>query len=133
MKGRAPRQKLAASFRCAFAGLAYGWRQRNLRLHLAAAAGAILLALALRVTGAELALLVLTVGLVLVAELLNTALEALVDLAVGEYHQLAKAAKDVAAAAVLVSALAALLVGAIIFLPRLAALSCGGPAGGAGR
>ena len=69
--------------------------------------------------GTELAILLLTIGFVLVLEALNTALEALVDLASPEYHPLAKIAKDVAAAAVLIAAITAVLVGLVLLLPRL--------------
>jgi diacylglycerol kinase len=65
------------------------------------------------------ALLVLTVGTVLVVEALNTCLETLCDLVSPTYHPLVKKCKDVSAAAVLISALAAVGVAALLFLPRL--------------
>ncbi len=74
------------------------------------------LGLALRVPLAPVAL---ACGLVLGLELLNTALEALVDLASPEVHPLAKIAKDTAAAAVLLASLSALVVGAVTFGPPL--------------
>jgi diacylglycerol kinase (ATP) len=62
----------------------------------------------------------LTIALVLVLELLNTALEAVVDLAVGrEFHQLAKITKDCAAGAVLIAAIAALLIASVLLLPHI--------------
>jgi diacylglycerol kinase len=106
---------LLAGFGYAFAGLAAAWRaQPNLRIQGVFAAVAVLVALALRVPAAAWALLALAIGLVLVAELFNTALEALVDLVSPDRHPLAKRAKDVAAAAVLVAAATALATGACI-------------------
>ena len=64
-------------------------------------------------------ILILTITMVLSAEIMNSAVEYLVDLSTLEYHHLAKAAKDAAAGAVLITALAAVLVGLIIFGPRL--------------
>ena len=74
----------------------------------------------LGLSATEMAIVGLTIGFVLTMELLNTALESVVDLSVGrEYHELAKVAKDCAAAAVLVSAIASLVVAAVLFLPAL--------------
>ena len=62
----------------------------------------------------------MTISLVLVLELLNTALEAVVDLTVGrEFHQLAKIAKDCAAGAVLIAAIAALIIASVLLLPNI--------------
>ena len=81
---------------------------------------AMVLCWALNVSTVEIAVICLTVGAVLVMEILNTALESLVDLTVGQtYHQLAKVAKDCAAGAVLMSAIVALLIAALIFVPPL--------------
>jgi diacylglycerol kinase len=87
-----------------------------------AAGCVVVLAALLGLRGAELAVLVLTIGLVLVLEALNTALEALVDLVSPGYHPLAKVAKDVAAAAVLLAAITAVAVGLVVLGPRLAEL-----------
>jgi diacylglycerol kinase (ATP) len=80
---------------------------------------AISLGLLCRVNGIEMSVITLTCALVMVLELLNTALESVVDLTVGQsYHELAKIAKDCAAGAVMVAAIAAILVaGFILFLP----------------
>lgn len=94
--------------------------ERNMQLHLLLAGAAIAVALALRVPAAHLALIVFAIGLVLVAELLNTAVEALVDLVTEHEHPLARAAKDIAAGAVLVAAVVALACAGLILLPRLA-------------
>ena len=67
-------------------------------------------------------MLALTIGLVISCELINTAIEAVVDLVTEDYHPLAKVAKDTAAAAVFVFAIVAVIVGLIIFLPKVVAL-----------
>ncbi|WP_139253709.1 diacylglycerol kinase [Hydrococcus rivularis] len=115
---------LLISFRYAWAGVSYAFvTQRNFRIHAAIATIAISLGLILRITPVEMAIVTLTSALVMVLELLNTALESVVDLTVGQsYHELAKIAKDCAAGAVLISALAALLVASFILLPPLFSL-----------
>jgi len=93
--------------------------QRNMRVHLLAAAGATAAGLVLRISAAQWACVLTVIGLVLTAEMLNTVVEALADLCTDEFHPLAKIAKDMAAGAVLVSSAAALGVGIAVFLPRL--------------
>jgi diacylglycerol kinase (ATP) len=116
------RHSLAAAFGYAFAGLGAAWRtQRNLRIHAAATVGVVVVGALLRLPPVSWALLALAAGLVVTAELLNTALEAVVDLVSPEDHPLAKQAKDVAAAAVLVASLAALAVGVFVLAGALAA------------
>jgi diacylglycerol kinase len=111
-----------ASFRYAFAGWAWVLRtQPNARLHAAATAAVVGLAAWLRLGRLEWAVLALTVGLVWVAEAVNTALEAAVDLASPGLHPLARAAKDASAAAVLAAALAAVAVGLLLLGPPLLA------------
>jgi diacylglycerol kinase (ATP) len=112
---------LPASFRYAAQGLAYGFRsQRNVRIHVVTGAMTFGLGLWLQLPPGQLAVLVLTVTAVLVLELLNTATEAVVDLAIGRrFHPLARVAKDCAAAAVLVAALSSLLVALLLLLPPL--------------
>lgn len=80
---------------------------------------AFLLGVLLRLSGAELAILLLLIGLVLISEMLNTALENLVDLCTVEYHPLAKVVKDVAAGAVLLLCIVAVLVGLVLFVPHI--------------
>jgi diacylglycerol kinase len=119
-------RRFGKSFFFAFAGLNYLIRtQTNFLVHLLAALVVIVLSVALGVAAAELAALILAIGLVLVAEAANTALEALVDLVTHEYHPLAKTAKDVGAAAVVLAALTAVGVGAVVLLPRLLRLPQG--------
>lgn len=115
------------SFRYASAGLRHLFTtQRNARVQASVGAAALLLGATLRISRAEWAVLVLLIALVLVLEALNSAIEATVDLVTSEYHPLAKIAKDLAAGAVWLLALASVAIGAIIFLPRLLALVPGG-------
>lgn len=112
---------LLGSFRHAFAGIGHVLRtQRNARIHLAVTIGVALLAIWMKIDLAEWAALALAAGLVWTAEVVNTALEAVVDLASPEHHELARVAKDVSAGAVLLSALAAIVVDALILVPALA-------------
>ncbi|MBD2569045.1 diacylglycerol kinase family protein [Anabaena lutea] len=115
---------LFVSFKYAWAGITYSFQtQRNFRIHLSVCAFAIGLSIFLHLQAVEIAIIAITSGLVLTLELLNTAIESLVDLTVKQtYHDLAKVAKDCAAGAVLVSALVSLLVAATLLLPPLVAL-----------
>lgn len=110
----------AASFRYAFAGwVALLLNEPNARIHAAFSAAAILLGVWLRLNLLSWALVLLVMGMVWMAELFNTALEALVDLASPEIHPLARLSKDVAAGAVLVAALTAVGVGLLVYGPPL--------------
>ena len=115
---------LLTSFRYAWAGIVYAVRtQRNFRIHLAIGLVALSLGIVLHIQPIEAAVVAITVSADLVMELMNTALESVVDLTVGQtYHELAKIAKDCAAGAVFISAMAALLVAAFIYLPPLLVL-----------
>lgn len=112
---------LFTSFRYAWAGISYAFQtQRNFRIHAGVGLLAMILCWTLKVTNIEIAVVCLTIGAVLVMEILNTALESLVDLTVGQtYHDLAKIAKDCAAGAVLMAAIVALAIAALIFTPPL--------------
>ena len=111
---------LGRSFAYAFAGIGYCLRtQRNFRIHILATGAVVVVGGLLGLSGIEWAILALTVTLVLAAEMINTVIEAAVDLASPGYHPLAKVAKDVAAGAVLVTALGAVVIGVCIFVPHL--------------
>jgi diacylglycerol kinase len=115
-----PRHGLAASFGFALAGLIYFVRtQRNARIHLSVAALALSLSAWLGISRVEWAVIVLTVSCVLILEGINTAIEAVVDLASPQFHPLAKIAKDVSAGMVLVASLASMAVGLLILAPPL--------------
>jgi diacylglycerol kinase (ATP) len=98
---------LMLSFKYAWAGLSYAFiTQRNFRIHTVIGTLAISLGVFLHLSAVEIAVICLTSGLVMALELLNTAIESVVDLTVKQsYHELAKIAKDCAAGAVLISAI----------------------------
>jgi len=111
---------LARSFNSALEGIVYAVRtQRNVKVHFAVTALVLFASVWLSITKIELILLLITIALVLIAEMVNSALEVVLDLAVDRYHPLARIAKDVAAGAVLFSALNAVLVGYLVFFDRL--------------
>ncbi len=112
---------LLVSFQYAGAGIKYAFlTQRNFRIQFLVGTLAISLSLLLKITPIETAVIMIMSALVLVLELLNTALESVVDLTVKQsYHELAKIAKDCAAGAVLVSALTSLAIGILILFPPL--------------
>ena len=90
-----------------------------MRIHLCFAIAAVVLGFVLRIDAASWLAVILCICLVFSLEVLNTALEALVDLVSPEYHELAKRAKDCSAGAVLVCAIGSLVVAAIVYLPAL--------------
>ncbi|NJM58047.1 MAG: diacylglycerol kinase family protein [Synechococcales cyanobacterium RU_4_20] len=112
---------LFVSFGFAWAGITYAFRtQRNFKIHVFMGLFALSLALILQLPPVEIAVMGLTVGGVMTMELLNTALESVVDLTVQQtYHELAKVAKDCAAGAVLISALVSIIVAVSLLLPPL--------------
>ncbi len=93
--------------------------ERNFKIHLGCAALTVALGVWIRLPVSDWRWIVLCITLVFALELLNTAVEAMVNLLSPAYHPLAKKAKDAAAGAVLIGALFALIVGALIFLPKL--------------
>ncbi|HXF98762.1 MAG TPA: diacylglycerol kinase [Gaiellaceae bacterium] len=112
---------LLDSFDNAAEGVIHALRtQRNLWIHFAVAAGVLLAALAFGVSKVELMVLLLAITFVLVAELVNTAIEAAVDVASTSFDPMAKLAKDIAAGAVLVASLNAVAVGYLVFSGEVA-------------
>lgn len=108
------------SFRHAFRGWFYALRtQRNAWIHSAVATIVFILGLWLQLSPLDWAIIILTIAMVFAAEFMNTAIEAVVDLASPDTHPLAKIAKDVGAAAVLVAALAAIIIGLLLLGPPL--------------
>ena len=93
--------------------------QPNFVVHLAAAVLALALGAVLRLSPAELALIVLAIALVLVVECVNTAVEMLCDLVEPSFHPLVKRAKDVSAAAVLIGAIGSVVIAILLFGPHL--------------
>ena len=116
-------KKFFHSFTYPIKGLKYAYRnEQNLAVDVGIALLVILAGFIFRVSVSEWAILLLTIGLVISCELINTAIEAVVDLVTEEYHPLAKVAKDTSAAAVFIFAIIAIIVGLIIFLPKLLAI-----------
>jgi diacylglycerol kinase (ATP) len=115
---------LMLSFKYAWAGLSYAFMtQRNFRIHTVIGTLAISLGVFLHLSAVEISVICITSGLVLALELLNTAIESVVDLTVKQtYHELAKIAKDCAAGAVLISAIAAVFVAGSLLIPPLLTL-----------
>lgn len=107
-------------FGYAFRGLWYALRtQRNARVHAVLALLAILLGIFLHISPVEFAMIFVAITSVFIAEMFNTVFELCVDLASPHYHPLAKIAKDVAAGAVLLSAILAVIIALFIFGPHL--------------
>lgn len=90
-----------------------------MRIHLGLAVLAVAAAFAFHISSAEWLALIIVISFVFILEILNTAIETLVDLYTEEYHHLAKIAKDTAAGAVMVAAIMSVCVGLIIFLPKI--------------
>jgi diacylglycerol kinase (ATP) len=113
----APQRDWVKNFFYASRGIAYAWRtERNFRLEVMLGALAVIVALLLR---ADVVPILLCCALVLSLELINTALEAVVDLVSPTYHPLARITKDVAAGAVLMASAISAVVGATVLLPAL--------------
>jgi len=120
---RSIKNKTKRSFKFAAEGLLYALKtQRNLRIHFFIAFLIITAGILLKINNLEFAILVLTIAVVISMELFNTAIEAGIDLVSPSNQPLAKIAKDLGAAAVLIFALASIIIGLLIFGPRLFAL-----------
>lgn len=110
----------ALSFRYAFSGWWFVIRtQRNAWIHALVSISVVLLSFWLQLSRLEWAVILIAIALVWTAEFLNTALEAVVDLASPQQHTLARVGKDVGAAAVLIAAFASVLIGLLIIGPPL--------------
>jgi diacylglycerol kinase (ATP) len=106
----------------AIEGIIYAVKtQRHMRLHLFATLAALMLGLILDITRTEFILLCMAILLVLVTEMLNTAIETTVDMISEEYHPMAKSAKDVAAGVVLIASMGSLMLGYLILYPAFKA------------
>ena len=108
------------SFQYAIEGVVYALRtQRNMRIHVGAAIAALVAGLVLGIDRLGLVAIVFVIALVFVTELVNTAIEATVDIATQQYEPLAKIAKDVAAGAVLIASMTALVVAYLVLFDKL--------------
>ena len=116
--GRSP--SVLQSFNFAFEGIIHVLRtQRNMRIHFMIAAGVLIGALIVGVSRLELVILLMAISFVLIAEMINSALEAGIDVATTSFDPLAKLAKDIAAGAVLIATVNALAVGYLVFVDRI--------------
>jgi diacylglycerol kinase (ATP) len=108
------------SFNWAFEGVIHVLRtERNMRIHFALATAVLILAFSYGVTKLELMALLVAISFVLIAEMVNTAIEATIDLATTSFDPLAKMAKDIAAGAVLIASVNAVVIGYLVFADRL--------------
>lgn len=113
-------RKLIDSFNYAIEGISYALKtQRNMKIHFLAAILVLVFCLFFNLSRIELIAILATITMVIVAEMINTAIEAVVDLLTDTYHPLAKVAKNVAAGAVLITAVNSLFVAYIIFFDKI--------------
>jgi diacylglycerol kinase (ATP) len=113
-------QTIFDSFNNAFEGIVHALRtQRNLRIHFVAAIVVIALAVVVSVSRIELIALLISITFVLIAEMINTAVEGAIDVATTSFDPMAKLAKDVAAGAVLIATVNAIAVGYLIFSTKI--------------
>ncbi len=112
--------KLINSFNYAFQGIIYTLRtQRNMRIHVVVSAVVLLMSLFFRLNRWEMMVLFVTITMVIAAEMVNTAIEATIDLMTDQYNIFAKIAKNVAAGAVLITSLNAVIIGYLLFASHL--------------
>ena len=113
-------KRLFNSFKYAYDGVKYAFKyEQNITVHFMAMILAITLGFAFHISVYEWLAVVLVIGLVIATELINTSIEATIDLITDQTHPLAKVAKDTAAGAVLVFGFTALMVAALIFIPKI--------------
>ena len=111
------------SFKYAFNGLKILFREEhNARVHLFVAIGAIVLSFVLKISAIEWIAVIMVICLVFITEIINTSIENIADFISPERHAKIKVIKDLAAAAVIISAIISVIIGLIIFLPKLLAL-----------
>lgn len=113
-------RSLPRSFKHAFNGFHTAVRKEpNFQIHVMAGCTALIAGYVLGLYKTEWIILLFTIAFVLILELFNTAIEAIVDLLSPKYHEKAKLAKDVSAAAVLVSSVLAVIIGTLLFVPKI--------------
>ena len=120
VKLRKKRKKLRNSFKYAFEGIEEAWKtEQNLKIHFVIMALVIIAGFIFKISAIEWMVCLLLFAIVISLELINTAIETTVDIAMPEINEKAKYAKDIAAGAVLFSAMISVIVGLIIFLPKI--------------
>lgn len=110
--------KLIKSFRYAFYGIFTALTEQNMKIHFVSAVVVIIAGFFTDLSISEWLVIILLIALVISTEMVNTAIETVVNLVSPEFHPLAKKAKDVAAGAVLVFAIASAIIGLLIFIPK---------------
>lgn len=114
------KKRLIDSFRYAFCGICEAYKgEQNLKIHTVIAVLVVIAGFVLKISYVEWLICFVLIGLVLMAEFFNTAIEYVVDLASPEIHPLAKLAKDTASAGVLMMAIISAIIGLIIFVPEI--------------
>lgn len=121
------KEKQTFSWKARAKSFVYAWdgikallrTEHNTYIHLASAALVVVLGLALNISRIEFLILIVVISMVIVAEVFNTAIEKTMDFISLEKHPQIKLVKDLASAAVLLAAIAAVVVGGIIFIPKL--------------
>lgn len=110
------------SFKYAFNGLKILFKnEHNARIHLLAAICVVILGVVFQISSYAWIAVALAIGLVFITEIINSAIEYLADFVSPTYHELIKKVKDLAAAAVLVAAITALIIGLLVFVPEILA------------
>jgi|WetSurMetagenome_2_1015567.scaffolds.fasta_scaffold299790_2 diacylglycerol kinase (ATP) len=124
MKNKISFRKRITSFKYAFNGIGYMFRtQRNSLIHLLATFFVIILGFIVHLNLSEWSLIIFAIGLVFITELFNTAIEFLTDLISPDYHEKAGKVKDIAAGAVLITAIVSVAIGLMIFIPKFIQLA----------
>ena len=114
------RKKLKNSFKYAFCGIITALKkEQNMKIHFTIAILVIIAGIILKISTIEWIICIILIGIVISLELVNTAIEQAVDIAMPEINEKAKIAKDVAAGAVLMVAIISLICGLIIFIPKI--------------
>ena len=113
-------KRFAKSFGYSLDGLKYAYKyEQSMLIHVIATIAVIIANLLFRVTGMEWLITLLAIGMVLAAELINTAIEAVVDMVTEEIHPLAKVAKDCGSAATFVLSVMAAAIGFVVYIPHI--------------
>lgn len=112
--------RLFRSFKYAAEGIIYAFKyEQNITVHFIAMVLAIIMGIVFQISVTEWLVIFLIIGLVIATELINTSIEATIDLITDKKHPLAKIAKDTAAGAVLIFGITALIIAGIIFIPKI--------------
>ena len=116
-------KRIISSIKNSWNGLKVAYKkEQSMYIHLVCAVILLVLSFLLNISLTQWLIIIAIIGLTLVVELINTAIESTVDLVTKEFHPLAKVAKDTSAAAVFIFALVAIIVGIIIFVPKIISL-----------